>query len=85
MESKDHIEKISRIGLGVSLQLSFFSFEKIQNYDVTSGNHHKAFYGGNYDKLKSSENYISSYPEILTQLLYVGLQFSPGKSDAASP
>ena len=34
------------------LQLSFSSFEKIQNYDVTSGNHYQAFYGGNYDKLK---------------------------------
>ena len=29
--------KISRIRLGISLQLSFSSFEKIQNYDVTSG------------------------------------------------
>ena len=29
--------KISGIGLGVSLQLSFSSFENIQNYDVTSG------------------------------------------------
>ena len=28
MESKDHIEKISGIGLSVSLQLSFSSFEK---------------------------------------------------------
>ena len=28
MQSKDHIEKISAIGLGVSLQLSFSSFEK---------------------------------------------------------
>ena len=52
MESKDHIEKISGLGLGVSLQLSFSSFEKIQNYDVTSGNHCQAFYGGNLDKLK---------------------------------
>ena len=52
VESKDHMQKISGIGLGVSLQLSFSSFEKIQNYDVTSGNHYKAFYGGNYDKLK---------------------------------
>ena len=52
MESKDHMEKISRIGLGVSLQLSFSSFEKIQNYEVTSVNHYQAFYGGNYDKLK---------------------------------
>ena len=32
--------KISGIGLGVFLQLSFSSFEKIQNYDVTSGNHY---------------------------------------------
>ena len=40
VESKDHIQKISGIGLGVSLQSSFFSFEKIQNYDVTSGNHY---------------------------------------------
>ena len=40
VESKDHMEKISRIGPGVSLQLSFSSFEKIQNYDVTSGNHY---------------------------------------------
>ena len=40
VESKDHIQKISRIGLGISLQLSFSSFEKIQNYDVTSGNHY---------------------------------------------
>ena len=45
MESEDHIEKISGIGLGVSLQLGFSSF-------VTSGNHCQAFYGGNYDKLK---------------------------------
>ena len=52
MESQDHIQKISGIGLGVSLQLSFSSFEKVQNYDVTSGNHYKAFYGRNYDKLK---------------------------------
>ena len=52
MESKDHIEKISGIGLGVSLQLSFSSITKIQNYDVTSGNHYKAFYGGNHDQLK---------------------------------
>ena len=37
MESKDHKEKISGIGFGVSLQLSFPSFEKIKNYDVTSG------------------------------------------------
>ena len=53
VESQDHIQKISGIGLGVPLQLSFSSFEKkIQNYDVTSGNHYKAFYGRNYDKLK---------------------------------
>ena len=52
MESHDHIQKISGIGLGVSLQLSFSSFEKVQNYDVTSGNHYKAFYGRNYDELK---------------------------------
>ena len=52
MESKDHIEKVSGIRLGVSLQLSFSSFEKMQNYDVTSGNHYQAFCGGNYDKLK---------------------------------
>ena len=32
--------KISEIELGVSLQLSFSGFEKIQNYDVTSGNHY---------------------------------------------
>ena len=51
MESKDHIEKISGIGLGVSLQLCFSSFEKIQNYEVILGNHYQAFYGGNY-KLK---------------------------------
>ena len=31
------IQKNSGIGLGVCLQLSFSSFEKIQNYDVTSG------------------------------------------------
>ena len=37
MKSKDHTHKISGIGLGVSLQLNFSSFEKIQNYDVTSG------------------------------------------------
>ena len=37
---KDHIQKISGIRLGVSLKLSFSSFEKIQNYDVTSGNHY---------------------------------------------
>ena len=52
MESKNHIEKISGIGLGVSLQLNFSSSEKIQNHDVTSGNHYQAFCGGNYDKLK---------------------------------
>ena len=52
MESKDHIQKISGIGLGVSLELSFSGFEKIQNYDVTSGNHYQAFYRGNYDMLK---------------------------------
>ena len=50
--SKDHIQQISGIGLRVSLQLSFSSFKKIQNYDVTSGNHYQALYGGNYDKLK---------------------------------
>ena len=44
--------KISGIRLGFSLQLSFSSSEKIQNYEVTSGNHYWAFYGGNYDKLK---------------------------------
>ena len=44
--------KISGIRLGFSLQLSFSSSEKIQNYEVTSGNNYWAFYGGNYDKLK---------------------------------
>ena len=49
---KNHIQKNSGIGVGVSLQLSFSSFEKIQNYDVKSGNHYEDFFGGNYDKLK---------------------------------
>ena len=53
MESKDHNHtKKSGIGLGVSLQLSFSSFQKIQNYDIISRSHYQAFYGGNYDKLK---------------------------------
>ena len=46
------MQKNSGIGLGVHLQLSFSSFEKIQNYDVIPGSHYQAFYGGNYDKLK---------------------------------
>ena len=53
MESKDHNHaKKSGLGLGVSIQLSFSSFEKIQNYDVTSLSHYQALCGGNYDKLK---------------------------------
>ena len=52
MGSKDHMRKIFRIGIVVFPQLSFFSFEKSQNYGVTSGNHCWAFYGGNYDKVK---------------------------------
>ena len=35
MGSKDHMQKISGIGIVVFPQLSFFSFEKSQNYDVT--------------------------------------------------
>ena len=52
MGSKDHMQNISGIGLAVFQQLSFFSFEKRQNYDVTSVNHYKALYGGKYDKVK---------------------------------
>ena len=33
--SKDHMQKISGIGIVVFPQLSFFSFEKSQNNDVT--------------------------------------------------
>ena len=43
--SKDHMQKISGIGIVVFPQLSFFSFEKSQNYDVTWGTHIKALYG----------------------------------------
>ena len=38
-EIKRSHAKISTIGLVVFPQLSFFGFEKSQNYDVTSGNH----------------------------------------------
>ena len=69
------IPKNSGIALGVFIQLSFSGFEKIQNYDVTSRSHYSAFFGGNYDKLKESENYLSSLLEVLTQLLYVDLEF----------
>ena len=33
--SKDHMQKNSGIGIVIFPQLSFFSFEKSQNYDVT--------------------------------------------------
>ena len=45
MGSKDHMQKISGIGIVVFPQLSFFSFEKSQTYDVTWGTHIKALYG----------------------------------------
>ena len=43
--SKDHMQKISGIGLSVFPQLSFLSSKKSQNYDVTPGTHIKALYG----------------------------------------
>ena len=37
MGSKDHMQKISRIGIVVFPQLSFFSFEKSEDYESHQG------------------------------------------------